>query len=37
MVKCSKCGELIPQGLAVVRGDGVLCKACDGGLYYRVV
>ena len=37
IVKCSKCGELIPQGLSVIVGDDVFCKACDGGLYYRVV
>ncbi|MDW7726711.1 MAG: FmdE family protein [Candidatus Methanoperedens sp.] len=37
IVKCSRCGELIPQGLAVIKEEGILCKACDCGLYYRVV
>jgi formylmethanofuran dehydrogenase subunit E len=37
IVKCSKCGGLIPQGLTVLKEDIVICKACDGELYYRFV
>lgn len=37
IIKCLKCGELIPQGLTVLKDDGSYCKACENGFYYRCV
>jgi formylmethanofuran dehydrogenase subunit E len=35
IVKCRKCGELIPRGIAVVK-DKILCRGCAGKAYYSI-
>jgi len=34
--RCAMCGEYIPQSLAAINNDGVLCKACSGNSYYKL-
>jgi len=36
-VLCSNCGETVMDGKGTTLGDRVLCRACSGGAYYRVV
>lgn len=33
---CSKCGESIPLGLAVLKENKAYCKACNGQGYYKI-
>ncbi len=37
VVRCSICGEYIPENLIEKKDDGVYCKACGGNRYYKVL
>lgn len=37
VVNCSKCGELIPQDLTVIKKDMIYCRACGSGSYYKPI
>jgi len=36
IVNCSKCGELIPQILTIMKENRVYCKACSSDAYYKL-
>ena len=35
IVNCSKCGELIPHSLTVIRSGMIYCRGCGSGSYYK--
>lgn len=35
IVNCSKCGELIPHSLTVIKSGMIYCRACGSGSYYK--
>lgn len=37
IVRCTICGEYIPQSLAAIKNNKVSCKACSGNSYYKLL
>lgn len=35
IVRCTMCGELVPQSLVAIENIRVICKACSGNSYYN--
>ncbi|HEY9206589.1 MAG TPA: FmdE family protein [Candidatus Methanoperedens sp.] len=37
IVKCERCGELIPESLTVKEDEKFFCRACTGDVYFRLL